>query len=197
MTGLIAAIFCLAGAVSQPPQAKEGVPLKKATFGAGCFWGVEKIFAKIPGVVSTQVGYAGGSTEGPNYHEVCSGRTGHAEAVEVTYDPARVAYGELLITFWEWHDPTTMNRQGPDVGTQYRSVIFTYDREQAELATKSKKLLGEAKIYPSPIVTEIVPAGTFYTAEEYHQQYLQKNPYGYCSHHLQTVKVRQALSGKL
>ena len=186
------------GISGRPAEAeKEGASLKKATFGAGCFWGVEKVFSKIPGVVSTQVGYAGGSADNPGYLQVCTGRTGHAEAGEVTYDPAKVSYGELLITFWEWHDPTTLNRQGPDTGTQYRSVIFTHDREQAKAAVLSKKLLEEAKTYSSPITTEILPAGPFYRAEEYHQKYLEKNPFGYCSHHLQTPRVREVLKGKL
>jgi peptide-methionine (S)-S-oxide reductase len=176
--------------------AKE-VSLKKATFAAGCFWGVEKIFAKIPGVVSTRVGYAGGTTANPTYNQVCEGGTGHAEALELEYDPSRVSYGELLITFWEWHDPTTLNRQGPDVGTQYRSAIYTHDEEQAKTAQRSKQLLEESKVYSSPIVTEIAPAGTFTTAEEYHQKYLQKNPFGYCSHHLQSKRVREVLKGKI
>jgi len=167
--------------------------LKKATFGAGCFWGVEKIYAKIPGVVSTAVGYMGGATENPTYQEVCANGTGHAEVVQVTYDPAKVSYRELLITFWEWHDPTTMNRQGPDVGSQYRSVIFYHDDEQSKAAQHSKQVLEQAKVYARPIVTQIVPAAKFYTAEEYHQQYLQKNPGGYCSHHLQSPKIRQVL----
>ena len=110
--------------------------LKKAAFAAGCFWGVEKVFAKIHGVTDTSVGYAGGQTESPDYREVCTGRTGHAEAVEVVYDPAKVSYEELLITFWEWHDPTTPDQQGPDVGTQYRSVIFYYDDEQKKQAVR-------------------------------------------------------------
>ncbi|MBI3323315.1 MAG: peptide-methionine (S)-S-oxide reductase MsrA [Candidatus Omnitrophica bacterium] len=172
--------------------------LRKATFGAGCFWGVEKILAKVPGVVSTRVGYTGGSTEDPDYRAVCTGRTGHAEAVEVTYDPARVRYEELLVTFWEWHDPTTLNRQGPDVGSQYRSAIFTHDREQEEAARRSKELLERAKVFPGRIVTEIVPAGEFYTAEEYHQKYLEKNPGGYCSHVLlpESGRIREVLKGR-
>lgn len=172
--------------------------LSKATFGAGCFWGVEKIFSKVPGVVSIRVGYAGGTLSNPDYELVCTGRTGHAEAVEVTYDPSRVSYEELLTLFWEWHDPTTLNRQGPDVGTQYRSVIFTHDEEQRRAAERSKKLLEEAKVFGRPIVTEIVPAGQFYLAEEYHQQYLKKNPGGYCSHFLQPTspKIRQILQGQ-
>lgn len=172
-------------------------PSQKAAFGAGCFWGVEKIFARIPGVISTQVGYAGGKVPDPTYEQVCTGRTGHAEALEVTYDPSKVSYAELLITFWEWHDPTTLNRQGPDVGSQYRSVIFTYDEEQAALARRSKELLDQAGLFRSSVVTEIVPAGPFYAAEEYHQDYLKKNPGGYCSHHLTSPKIRQTLTGKL
>ena len=170
--------------------------LKKATFAAGCFWGVEKILSKIPGVVSTSVGYSGGAAPNPSYELVCGGRTGHAEAVEVVYDPANVRYEELLITFWEYHDPTTLNRQGPDVGTQYRSIIFFHDREQEETAKRSKKILEESGLFKGPIVTEIIPAKEFYRAEEYHQKYLEKNPYGYCSHHLQSDKIRQVLKSK-
>ena len=170
--------------------------IKRATFGAGCFWGVEKIYTKIPGVVSTAVGYMGGATENPTYQQVCANNTGHAEVVQVTYDPAKVSYEELLTTFWEWHDPTTMNRQGPDVGSQYRSVIFYYDDEQAKTARRSKEILEQTKVYARPIVTQIVPAAHFYTAEEYHQHYLQKNPGGYCSHHLQSPHIRETLKGK-
>jgi len=171
---------------------------KKATFGAGCFWGVEKVFSKVPGVISTSVGYAGGKMVDPAYEQVCTGRTGHAEAVEVVYDPGKVSYEDLLITFWEWHDPTTLNRQGPDVGTQYRSVIFFHDREQEETARRAKQILEAAKVFKGPIVTEIVPAGPFYRAEEYHQEYLAKNPGGYCSHFLrpEAEKIRRLLKGK-
>lgn len=171
--------------------------MKKATFGAGCFWGVEKILAKVPGVVSTSVGYAGGNTADPNYQQVCTGKTGHAEAVEVVYDPSKVRYEELLTTFFEYHDPTTPGRQGPDVGSQYRSVVFTYDEEQASAARRAIELLTAGKVYNRPIVTEVVPAGKFTLAEEYHQKYLEKNPNGYCSHHLQSPKVREALSKNL
>lgn len=170
---------------------------KEAAFAAGCFWGVEKIFAKIPGVISTDVGYMGGKTADPTYNQVCTGRTGHAETLKMVYDPAKVSYEALLTTFWEWHDPTTLNRQGPDTGSQYRSVIFTYDEEQAGKASRSRELLEKAKVFPGPIVTEIVPAGTFWPAEEYHQDYLAKNPGGYCSHHLISPRIRQVLTGKL
>mgnify|MGYP001571394728 CR=1 FL=1 len=166
---------------------------KKAAFGAGCFWGVEKIFSKVTGVVSTQVGYMGGSAAEPTYEEICTGRTGHAEAIEVLYDPSKVSYEELLATFWEWHDPTTLNRQGPDVGTQYRSVIFFSDSEQEAAAKRSKEVLERSKVFKNPIVTEIIPAGRFWKAEEYHQKYLQKNPGGYCSHKPGSPKIREVL----
>ena len=186
------AVLVLAAAVF-PKEVRAGVDqkLKKATFGAGCFWGVEKIYSKVPGVVSTSVGYAGGAAKSPTYQQVCAGRTGHAEAVEVVYDPSRVSYEELLIIFWEYHDPTTPNRQGPDVGNQYRSVIFFHDQEQAAAAQRSKEILGRSGLFRNPIVTEIVPAGEFFRAEEYHQRYLEKNPNGYCSHHLQSPKIRE------
>ena len=180
---------------------KAEVPMNRkseeAAFGAGCFWGVEKIFSEIPGVVSTSVGYAGGKGADPTYPEVCTGRTGHAETVRVEYDPEKVSYEDLLITFWEWHDPTTPNRQGPDIGPQYRSVIFTYDEEQAAQARRSKEILDQSGVFQSPVVTEIVPAGTFYPAEEYHQQYLEKNPGGYCSHHRNSAPIRRLLKGAL
>ena len=146
----------------------------KATFGAGCFWGVEAAFRQVEGLTATAVGYAGGTTENPTYREVCSHRTGHAEVVEVDYDPARVSYDELLEVFWANHDPTTRNRQGPDVGDQYRSVIFYHDEEQRAAAVASKEALDRSGRYRNPIVTEIAPAPTFYRAEEYHQQYLEK-----------------------
>lgn len=167
---------------------------KTATFAAGCFWGVEKIFAQAPGVVETTAGYAGGATPPPTYEQVCTGRTGHAEAVQVVYDPSKIAYEELLIIFWESHDPTTRDRQGPDVGSQYRSVVFYHDAVQRAAAQQAKARLEAAHVFPNPIVTEIVPAGPFYRAEEYHQQYLAKNPGGYCSHHFQSARIREVLS---
>ncbi len=150
--------------------------MQKATFGAGCFWGVEVTFRKVDGVLETVVGYTGGETAKPSYEEVCSGRTGHAEAVQLQFDPARVSYGELLDVFWDLHDPTTLNRQGPDVGTQYRSAIYVHDAEQEAAATASKERLQQTGRYRDPIVTEIVPAGEFYRAEDYHQQYFEKSP---------------------
>ncbi len=150
--------------------------LQKATFGAGCFWGVEATFRKVDGVVETAVGYTGGETANPSYEEVCTGRTGHAEAVQLQFDPARVSYEKLLDVFWDLHDPTTLNRQGPDVGTQYRSAIYVHDAEQDAAATASKERLQQAGRYREPIVTEIVPAGEFHRAEDYHQQYFEKSP---------------------
>jgi peptide-methionine (S)-S-oxide reductase len=145
-----------------------------ATFAAGCFWGVEDAFRQVEGVTSTTVGYTGGTPQSPSYKQVCTGRTGHAEAVEVQFDPAKVSYIELLGVFWKSHDPTTMNRQGPDVGTQYRSAIFYHDAEQESEARASKAELEKEHVFKRPIVTEIKPAGEFYRAEDYHQQYFEK-----------------------
>ncbi len=145
---------------------------EKATFAAGCFWGVEAAFRKVDGVVATAVGYSGGETEDPTYEEVCGGRTGHAEALRVDFDPAKVSYEQLLELFWQIHDPTTPNRQGPDIGSQYRSAIFTHGPEQ-EAAAKASKDAAQAR-FPAPIVTEIAPAGPFHMAEDYHQQYFEK-----------------------
>lgn len=152
--------------------------LEKATFAAGCFWGVESSFREIPGVVDAVAGYEGGSMENPTYEDVCTDETGHAEVVEVTFDPAKVGYETLVEHFWKMHNPTTLNRQGPDIGTQYRSVIFTHSPEQARIAAESKQK-AQAN-FKSPIVTEIVPAKTFYRAEEYHQQYLAKRGLRHC-----------------
>ena len=143
----------------------------EAMFGAGCFWGVQYEFDQIKGIIETQVGYAGGHTENPTYKEVCTDKTGHAEVVHLTYDPQLVTYEQLLDEFFEMHDPTTMNRQGPDVGSQYRSIIFYYDDEQKELAEKIKEMLIKSG---KKIVTEIVGASQFYKAEEYHQKYFEK-----------------------
>ncbi len=148
--------------------------MEKATFAAGCFWGVETSFRKVPGVVSAQVGYTGGGFENPTYEIVCSGRTGHAEAVELEFDPSQISYEELLDVFWSCHDPTTLNRQGPDTGTQYRSAVFFHTPEQAAAANESRAKLADAGRYRDPIVTEISAAATFYPAEEYHQRYLEK-----------------------
>ena len=154
--------------------------MAKATFAAGCFWGVEAAFRQIPGVISTRVGYSGGETANPTYKDVCTDRTGHAEAVEVEFDPAKVGYDELLKAFWENHDPTQLNRQGPDRGTQYRSVIFFHSPEQEASAKASKQALENSGQFRKAIVTQIVPAATFYQAEDYHQQYLEKRGLATC-----------------
>lgn len=148
--------------------------MEKGTFAAGCFWGVEEAFRQVKGVVSTAVGYTGGSFKDPTYKDVCSGKTGHAETVEIEYDPSRVSYEELLSVFWENHDPTTLNRQGPDIGTQYRSAIFFHTPEQKAAAIASKEKLQNSGRYKNPIATEITPASRFYRAEDYHQQYFEK-----------------------
>jgi peptide-methionine (S)-S-oxide reductase len=153
--------------------------MAEATFGAGCFWQVEAEYRKLDGVTGTAAGYAGGSLAKPSYQDVCTDRTGHAEVVRVEYDPARISYDQLLDTFWSIHDPTQMNRQGPDVGTQYRTVIFTHDEEQAEAARSSRDQA--QKRFRRPIVTEITPAGEFWEAEDYHQRYLEKRGLASCT----------------
>jgi len=155
--------------------------MEKATFGAGCFWGVEAAFQEIEGVTSTAVGYSGGTLANPTYQDVCSGRTGHAEVVQVEYDPARVSYDRLLDVFWDNHDPTTLNRQGPDVGEQYRSAIFFHTPEQEAAARASKARLERSGRFRRPIVTEITPASEFWRAEEYHQRYLEKRGLAHCT----------------
>lgn len=155
--------------------------MEKAIFAAGCFWGVEAAFRQLKGVKSTQVGYTGGSVASPSYELVCTGRTGHAEAVEVTYDPAQVSYDELLELFWENHDPTTLNRQGPDTGSQYRSAIFFLTPEQEQAARASKEQLQKSGKHKREIVTEITKATEFYSAEDYHQQYFEKRGISHCS----------------
>ncbi len=151
-----------------------------ATFAAGCFWGVEAKFRQLPGVKNTRVGYTGGHTENPDYKLVCTGETGHAEAIEVEFDPAVISFGQLLDFFWQIHNPTTPNRQGPDVGTQYRSAVFYHDAEQKEQAENRKQELNAGGVFSQPIVTEITAASTFYPAEEYHQCYLEKRGQGSC-----------------
>jgi len=154
--------------------------LQKATFGAGCFWGVEAAFRQVKGVKATAVGYAGGATKNPSYKEVCSDATGHAEVVQVEYDPAEVSYDRLLGVFWVSHDPTQLNRQGPDVGAQYRSVILFHTPEQEAAARESKAALEASGRFRRPIVTEILPAPEFWLAEDYHQQYLEKRGLSHC-----------------
>ena len=163
-------------AIAGIAPAEEGsVKTEKATFAAGCFWGVESAFRQAPGVIDTQVGYTGGKTANPTYKEVCTDATGHAEAIEITFDPAKVSYEKLLELFWRMHDPTSVNRQGPDVGTQYRSAVFYHSPEQKAAAEASKAALDNSGKYKAPVATQILPAGPFYRAEEYHQRYFEKN----------------------
>ena len=154
--------------------------LETATFGAGCFWGVEQAFRRLDGVVDAAVGYAGGHTENPTYHQVCSGTTGHAEVVQLHFDPAKITYDDLLRVFWQLHDPTQVNRQGPDVGTQYRSAIFVHSPEQEAAAVASRDALDASGSLGRPVATEIAPAGPFWRAEDYHQRYLEKRGLGAC-----------------
>ncbi len=159
----------------------EPMSIEKATFGAGCFWGVEELFRNTKGVASATSGYAGGATENPTYEQVCSHETGHAEVVEIEFDPAQVSYEQLLDIFWSNHNPTTRDRQGPDVGSQYRSVVFYHSPEQKAAAEKKKEELDKSGRFPRPIVTQIEPAPTFYRAEEYHQRYLAKHGRSHCA----------------
>lgn len=176
---------CFGGNINQPLDRDNRVTsnagLQTATFGAGCFWGVEATFRRLEGVVSTAVGYMGGTLEDPTYEDVCSGKTGHAEVVELVFEPDRITYYELLDVLWSSHDPTTPGRQGPDVGSQYRSVVFFHDAEQQAAALASRRRLIEIGRFSAEIVTEIVPATQFYRAEEYHQQYLQKRGLAGCT----------------
>lgn len=153
---------------------------EKATFGAGCFWGVQAEFDKVEGVISTQVGFMGGTLENPSYRDVCGHKTGHAEVIEVIFDPEKVSFEKLLDVFWSIHDPTTLNRQGPDVGDQYRSAIFYYSEEQKAAAESSKAAQDRSGRFRRPIVTQIVPASTFWRAEDYHQKYLEKRGAASC-----------------
>lgn len=171
-----------------------------ATFGAGCFWCVEAVFKELEGVVSVESGYTGGHVVKPTYGEVCDGRTGHAEVCRITFDPAKISFDELLEVFWQTHDPTTLNRQGADTGTQYRSAVFYHNSHQKQLAEKYKKDLDESGAFRAPIVTEIVAASVFYKAEDYHQDYFALNPYdGYCNAVAKPKvdKVRKVFKDKL
>lgn len=156
------------------------LPTEKATFAAGCFWGVEQLFQKTTGVMSTRVGYIGGHTQNPSYKDVCTDQTGHAEAVEIIFDPQQISYAQLLDIFWDNHNPTTLNQQGPDFGSQYRSAVFYHTPEQAEIAKNKKQALEQSQRFKQPIVTEIVPATVFFPAEEYHQNYLNKRGQSGC-----------------
>ncbi len=176
---LLALVAC---APAPTPPAMSPAPdpftLRKATFGAGCFWGVEHVYRQLPGVVDAVSGYAGGATDHPTYRQICTGETGHAEVVEVTYDPSRITYARLAEVFFKMHDPTTLNRQGPDVGTQYRSVIFVHDETQRAEAERAR--VAAQPRFTRPIVTTIEPAPTFWRAEEYHQRYVERTGHPSC-----------------
>ena len=159
-----------------------------AILSGGCFWGMEEVFRKIPGVVSTEVGYTGGTKSNPSYEDVSSGKTGHAESLKLEFDPNKISYEDVLKTFFRMHDPTSLNRQGNDVGTQYRSEIFYMNDQQKQAAEKVMKLVDQSKKWPAPIVTKLEPAKTFYPAEDYHQKYLVKNPGGYNDHYLRNFQ---------
>ncbi len=184
-TALLLSALCLSALAQSKPKrmtTNQSANLEKATFGTGCFWCTEAMYESLDGVISAVSGYEGGQKPNPTYKEVCDGTTGHAECVEVTYDPAKITYQELLEAFFRSHDPTTLNRQGADVGTQYRSVIFYHNDEQKRLAETAKIELNKAGAYANPIVTEISPASKFYEAEAYHQNYFAQNPdQGYCA----------------
>lgn len=169
-----------ANTTTNPNPVANAAKLESAMFGAGCFWQVEEVFRKVPGVITTAVGYAGGKTKKPTYQEVCTGSTNHAEVLHIEFDPKVVSYDQLLDVFWKNHNPTTLNRQGPDVGTQYRSAIFYYSPEQKKAAEESKKQLDTSKKWKKPVVTQIEPAPEFYRAEDYHQRYLQKRGIDAC-----------------
>ena len=177
--GLLIPLFAVAAHASN---------LETATLAAGCFWGSEEFFRKVPGVVETRVGYTGGTTRNPTYEDTSTGRTGHAEAVEIRFDPKKVSYRELLVLFFKMHDPTTLNRQGNDRGTQYRSAIFTHSEEQRKIAEALKAKIEKSGAWKKPLTTEITPAKTFYPAEEYHQKYLVKHPHGYDNHYLRDLR---------
>jgi peptide-methionine (S)-S-oxide reductase len=166
--------------IMEPKNSTETATLETATFGAGCFWGVEETFRHVPGVKTSAVGYLGGTYENPTYKDVCSGRTGHAEVVQVTYDPSEVSYEQLLDVFWSNHNPTTRNRQGWDIGAQYRSAVFFHTAEQQAVAERRKAELDASGRFKKPIVTEITPSSTFWRAEEYHQRYLSKRGQDSC-----------------
>lgn len=188
MKNIRIALFALLAAVSSfSANAATNAPTETATLAAGCFWGTEEFFRKVPGVVSTQVGYAGGKMKNPGYEDVSSGGTGHAESLELKFDPSKVSYRDLLVLFFKMHDPTTANRQGNDSGTQYRSAIFFHGPEQKKTAEALMSQINASKAWKAPLTTELAPAGAFFPAEEYHQRYLVKHPGGYDNHYLREL----------
>ena len=195
----IALLSCGGAQEKNMPQ-KSASTKKTATFGAGCFWCVEAVFERLEGVGEVISGYTGGKTENPTYEEICTGTTGHAEVCQIQYDPEIISFESLLSVFWQTHDPTTLNRQGNDVGTQYRSAVFFHDEEQEKLAKEFKNKLDKSGAWKNPIVTEIVPLGKFYTAENYHQDYYDRNPnQGYCAYVIapKIEKLKKVFGDKL
>jgi methionine-S-sulfoxide reductase len=183
--GMLFSLSAFSKTQNQPPLQKQ--PEETATFSAGCFWGVQEFFRKLPGVKETRVGYTGGTTKNPSYEDVSTGMTGHAESIEIKFDPSVISYEKLLDLFFKLHDPTTLNRQGNDTGSQYRSAIFYHSEEQKRIAENYKSKVEKSGAWKAPIVTEIVTAGPFYPAEEYHQDYLEKHPFGYDNHYLRKI----------
>jgi len=184
---LVAILSCGSSGFGEETQKVKQIKLETATFAAGCFWGTEEFFRKIPGVMETQVGYTGGTVTNPKYDDTHDGHTGHAESVEIKFDPSKVSYQKLLDQFFKMHDPTTLNRQGNDTGSQYRSAIFYHSEEQKKQALEFKAKVEKSKAWKAPIVTEISEAKKFWPAEDYHQKYLVKNPGGYDNHYLRNI----------
>jgi methionine-S-sulfoxide reductase len=179
--------FFVSAAHAADHTAVQAPKLETATLSAGCFWGTEEFFRKVPGVVETMVGYTGGTMKDPKYEDVSSGKTGHAESLELKFDPKKVSYEQILTLFFKMHDPTTLNQQGNDAGTQYRSAVFYHGKEQKEVVEKLKAKIEKSGAWKAPITTQIAPASTFYPAEDYHQKYLVKNPGGYDNHYLRDL----------
>lgn len=203
MKPILAAVAMAIGIVAQAQTstpAKMNNDLQLATFGAGCFWCTEAVFLNVQGVTKVESGYSNGTVKNPTYREVCTGLTGHAEVTQITFDPKQVTFEELLEVFWNTHDPTTLNRQGADEGTQYRSAVFYHNDEQKKLAEAYKKQLDESKVFRNPIVTEISPLKSFYKAEDYHQNYYALNPnQGYCQYVIRpkVEKFKKQFASKL
>jgi peptide-methionine (S)-S-oxide reductase len=200
---MLVALFATTGSFSQTKKSETkpmNNELQVATFGAGCFWCTEAVFLNLKGVSKVVSGYEGGKVKNPSYREVCTGETGHAEVTQITFDPSKVSFEELLEVFWNTHDPTTLNKQGADEGTQYRSVVFYHNAEQKKVAEAYKKQLDASHVYKTPIVTEISPASTFYPAEDYHQNYYALNPnQGYCQYVIRpkVEKFKKQFASKL
>lgn len=185
---LLVLVFGFTAMAASPSSVPSSVKPQTAILAGGCFWGMEEVFRKVPGVISTEVGYTGGSKDHPSYEQVSSGKTGHAESLEIVFDSNKISYEQILKTFFRMHDPTSMNRQGNDIGTQYRSEIFYMNNDQKQTAEKVIKLVDQSRKWPAPVVTKLEPAKKFWPAEDYHQKYLVKNPNGYNDHYLRNFE---------